>query len=788
DDTSMTKRANSGVSQNNGVVLPLLYDLDRIEVLKGPQGTLYGGSSQGGTIRYLTPLPNLHDFSGRARVELSTQPGAELSHEFAAALGGPIIKDKLGFRVSGIRRTVGGDTDAVSAYDGRLLRSDANSVWEWAVRGSLLWQITGRASAQLSGYHVSNKAENGSSSQTAIYLPNGQKAPPGQTFTVPNYCVKSITRTAPVAQPGGNAASIFRPSSVFCPGTGTTTFTRPGATYGPYTEQERVNIVTGNHDIRPVTSTLDIGALTLNYDFDSVNVKSITSYVRDHGRSANAGGPEHANIQGSGQAIVSPSFDFSGCSTPASVAAGGCRGFPLFAPNGGASLGYFNSNNWRNGIEQELRVASTGDGRFNWVAGLFYSKQKIHILYIYEVDNSVIDASYAQYYGPGFTSAASFGVANTGGYQAFLEARITDTEYAGFVDAGFWIIPDRLKVLAGVRVSRVELNYYQLSHGQFSARLPTSYGALTEGSGSDNPITPKFGLQFQVNPNNMLYATAAKGFRPGGVNAQISQVNCQVGLDQVGITAQDIPTTFGPDSVWSYEFGGKFRVLQNRVQLNAAVFRIDWSGVQTTAAIPQCGFTPVVNGGRARSEGVDVQFQFRPFDQLTLGGAFAYTDARYIDAVAGITPTKTPTLPKRPGQNAGDPFDVPPYTLQLNGQYEFELARREMFIRADYAYRSGYNGGSSFGTSLYNANNTRRAAVQQIDMRAGVRLNNGLDVNVFVQNLFNERARTGTTQGANGRACSSTSVDCSAYTSFNPFVQQAYQDPRRIGIQTNFKF
>ncbi|MEO6377140.1 MAG: TonB-dependent receptor plug domain-containing protein, partial [Caulobacteraceae bacterium] len=259
DDTNLTKRANGGVAQNNGVIAPILYDLERVEVLKGPQGTLYGGSSEGGTIRYITPTPSLTKFSAKARAEISTTEGAELSHELGAAIGGPIIQDKLAFRISGIRRTVGGDTDAVSAYTGKTIREDANSTWDWALRGSLLWQITDRASAQLNVYHTSNKAEGGSGSSTLIYLPNGQLAPAGQTFTTPNICVQSITRpaTTPLAVPGGTtAASQFRPSSVLCTAANaaTTTYVRPGATYGPYTAQDRVNLVTGRQVITGPTS------------------------------------------------------------------------------------------------------------------------------------------------------------------------------------------------------------------------------------------------------------------------------------------------------------------------------------------------------------------------------------------------------------------------------------------------------------------------------------------------------------------------------------------------------
>jgi iron complex outermembrane receptor protein len=145
DDTSVTKRNNAGVSQNNGAPIPTLFDLQRVEVLKGPQGTLYGGSSQGGTIRFITPTPSLTTISGLGRAELSSTENGGLGHEVGVAYGGPIIQDKLGFRVSGIERTTAGWIDVVSPYTGQLVKKDANGREEQALRGALLWQITDRA-------------------------------------------------------------------------------------------------------------------------------------------------------------------------------------------------------------------------------------------------------------------------------------------------------------------------------------------------------------------------------------------------------------------------------------------------------------------------------------------------------------------------------------------------------------------------------------------------------------------------------------------------------------------
>jgi iron complex outermembrane receptor protein len=92
DDTPIQERALSEASQ----ALPKTFDLDRVEVLRGPQGTLFGAGSEGGTVRYIMKQPSLTTFSSYARSEVSFTQGGEPSYEAGVAAGGPLIDGTLG--------------------------------------------------------------------------------------------------------------------------------------------------------------------------------------------------------------------------------------------------------------------------------------------------------------------------------------------------------------------------------------------------------------------------------------------------------------------------------------------------------------------------------------------------------------------------------------------------------------------------------------------------------------------------------------------------------------------
>jgi iron complex outermembrane recepter protein len=755
DDTALTKRNNPGVSQNNGAPLPLLFDLQRVEVLKGPQGTLYGGSSQGGTIRFITPAPNLTTYSGSVRAETSFTDNGAPSNEIGAAFGGPLIADSLGFRVSAIARNTGGWIDTRNPYDGgRINREDSNGQREWAIRAALAKTFGDGGIATLAYYRSQLRTDGGPGTQTDVYAPDGTRASPTQTYTTPQTCYNTSTRAA---------TATSAPAAVSC-SSATITYRRPAQVYGPF------NYLHQDESISPYDGVYGIGrtqtglpSLTIDYSFGGLQFKSITSYVIDQTGGDAGEGNDPSRVQ---TTLENP----------------GRTSFPLFLPVPVYS-GRFISNNRRTGIEQEFRLSSPSDGRrLSWVAGAFYSKLKTHIAYT--IYGNYDAADLALY---GLTSAQRYGVPNPNGYVSTLDARLTDTEYALFGE-GTFAVTDRLKVTAGLRLSQVELDFTQANFGQLSAR-PTisSPFAYTTGQGKDKPVTPKFGVQYDLRPGSMLYANAAKGFRAGGVNVPLNPQVCSAGLAQFGLTVSDIPAQYGPDKVMSYELGGKFRLLDNRLQVNVAAYQIDWNDIQVTTSAQGCGQNWNQNGGKARSQGFDVQVDYRPVDPLTLNLSFSTVDAKYRESVLGPKPTVS-GVTQAVTFNKGDPLGVPDFQANAGARYDFSVLQRKAYARVDYLYTGSYEQGSTFGTGNYNPFTRNVVANNQVNARLGVQVDQW-DVNLFASNLLNSRDMVGNAGNGKGGCNAATGgTGCTVYSLFNPFVQQAYQKPRVVGLQANYRF
>src|ERR1700732_863558 len=97
DDTPVQSRV---IGFSSTTVFPNIFDLERVEILRGPQGTLFGAGSEGGTVRFITPQPSLTTFTDYSRAELGFTEHGDPSFEAGVAAGGPIVEDKFGFRAS----------------------------------------------------------------------------------------------------------------------------------------------------------------------------------------------------------------------------------------------------------------------------------------------------------------------------------------------------------------------------------------------------------------------------------------------------------------------------------------------------------------------------------------------------------------------------------------------------------------------------------------------------------------------------------------------------------------
>ncbi len=196
DETPLQKRAAGGFGSQNGTPVPPLFDLERVEVLRGPQGTLFGGGSEGGTIRYITPAPSLTDYSSYGRAQVLSTEGGDPSYEAGLAVGGPIVDDKLGFRASYFFRETGGYIDLTDYRNGQIYDENANNGSLRLGRVALAWKPTENTLLTLSAlkstdetdhlnssYHLSEPGQGGSSA--AVFQRSIHSLPAGVVARVP---------------------------------------------------------------------------------------------------------------------------------------------------------------------------------------------------------------------------------------------------------------------------------------------------------------------------------------------------------------------------------------------------------------------------------------------------------------------------------------------------------------------------------------------------------------------------------------------------------------------------
>jgi iron complex outermembrane receptor protein len=257
-------------------------------------------------------------------------------------------------------------------------------------------------------------------------------------------------------------------------------------------------------------------------------------------------------------------------------------------------------------LSEELRLSSKGDGRLNWVGGLYYSRIQ----------------SKWNYFGttPNFTSFVDFGTlaaATTSDYLTVHQSTQI-SQFAAFGDATY-ALTDALKLDVGGRVTRFETNFSDCHSGWGSAlgaATPSCTGLLKLSSDTFNP---KINLSYEFSHDLMVYGNVASGFRPGGGNPiypTSAGTTFGAAFIKMDFTGDKWPNTYEPDSVWSYEIGEKARFLDDRLIVNSSVYYERWQHIQLEAW--PANWAENINGNHATIIGGDVDTRAK------LGGGFEF--------------------------------------------------------------------------------------------------------------------------------------------------------------------
>ncbi|GAB3292246.1 TonB-dependent receptor [Parahaliea aestuarii] len=580
----------------------VLRDIERVEVLRGPQGTLYGSGSLGGTVRYITRKPNPDEFEGQLTGGYSQTDGSEGDNTDLFGMVNIPFGSAAALRVSGGRIDNDGVIDYVNAYqlnefgepmvdagngncvsprdasndqllnNGACYRNaeDADDVEIEYAKAALAWDITDRLSVRGSYHHQEDEVG-----------------------------ARRATTLGDNNQPEGSPL------------------------YQNYGDHESGQVL-----LEPSSREVDLMSLDVEWDLGFATLTSNSSWYDHEG----VGDSDNGGLWVSGgEEAPEASRDW--------ITAFGYSGWPRPAQR--AERGYEDDT-----FVQELRLISNESvAGFDWLIGGFYMDQ----------DTTVFQNSW----NPGMNAfneaCRATGSAVCDNFWPRFYSGLTERDFEYRRDVQFeelavygdltYNFSETFRATVGARWFDNEtvndtIMGFPLVEGWTSPEVPQS-------TDDDSDILLKLNVSWDMNDVAMLYGTVSEGYRRGGANAIPSLDNG----DPFGEPNADAIRTYDKDTVTNYEVGIKGRL--DNLSYTVSAFYVDWQDPQLNATSDWYGFFLAANGDEASTQGIEVELDGYLGDSFHYHLGYTYVkaelEADFISPQSGsVIAPEGSTLPGTP--------------------------------------------------------------------------------------------------------------------------------------------
>ena len=350
------------------------------------------------------------------------------------------------------------------------------------------------------------------------------------------------------------------------------------------------------------------------------------------------------------------------------------------------------------GFTQEVRLASRLGGPIQFLAGFYYE----------DLEN----AAPGDTVWTGDQALNIFGTPTRTLDDGVLDIGIKQTAFFGELS---YDITEKLNLTLGGR-------WFDYDRELFQDRIGVLFGpAFADVESSEDGTIGKANLSYAPNDSTLLYAQWAQGFRLGRPT-QVSPVSfCDADGDGIldgTSTPYNADGIIDSDSLDSFELGGKLGLADNRVVINGALYRIEWDDLPVRVSNPTFTCATELNAGKARSQGLEFEANVFPIDDLRLDFGLGYVNAELSEDAEGLG-SEGDRLPFTPKFNASFGID-----------YSFDLSGHESFLNIRYAYVGGSH--TDFAEM-----SPEMGDYSKVDIRAGMAVNDHVDVEVYGTNITN---------------------------------------------------